>query len=598
MLPEDSNQEELAGRYQDGRSGRRWIVVVLVLAVGLSATIAVWRAVGTHEQSELRWATKLAAQAIRTDLLTDMEWQVIGLDRLAMLWEAADPPQNLWTRNAELYIRHRPGCVAVEWFTRDGEQRLVVSAAGKKGTRPLAFDGDPKALIEAVARSRIAMISAPESVSDGSRQWVVAYPVYASSQARGFIVAFFDLEESLDYILNDVRPLEFSFGVSAPNQAEYVLPGTSRKYEEDLGIVVAVPLPGTTWQLRVWPNADVVNEIRSKLPEVALTVGIAVSLLLALTLYFGIGASLSSARSRRATEELRREISTREGAQEELRRAHGELELRIDRRTGELAASNALLQKEVTEHQRAEELLRELTGRLFQLQDEERRRLARELHDGAVQNLDALALDVAMVREAVPAEDLRTNQLVRECSRLIEQSMGELRTISYLLHPPYLEELGLPAALRDFVEGFATRSGIQVTLEIDPKLGRLGRLELAIYRVVQEALSNVHRHAQSRTATITLARNAELVQLEIADAGRGIPPEVLAPSSSRLAGVGIAGMRERVRLLGGRLEMQSSSSGTRIQVVLPVTASDLITGKGGSSSISAAGGGSDDGRTC
>jgi signal transduction histidine kinase len=591
MLPDDSNREELAGRYQDGGSWRRWIVV-LVLAVGLSATIALWRAVATHEQSDLRWATKLAAQAIRTDLLTDMEWQVIGLDRLAMLWEAADPPQKLWTRNAELYIRHRPGCVAVEWFTRDGDQGVVVSAAGKRGTRPLAFDGVPKALIEAVSRSKTAMISAPEAVSDGSRQWVVTYPVYANGQARGFTVAFFDLEESLDYILNDVRPLDFSFGVSAPNQPEYILPGTSRKHEEHLEIVVEVPLPGTTWQLRVWPNADVVNEIRSRLPEVALAVGSAVSLLLALTLHFGIGAALSSARSRRATEELQREISMREGAQEELRRAQAELEIRIDRRTAELAASNALLQKEVTEHQRAEESLGELTGRLFQLQDEERRRLARELHDGAVQNLVALAMDMAMVRDTVPAEDISTTELVNECVRLIEQSTSELRTVSYLLHPPYFDELGLPAVLRDFVDGFATRSGIQVTLEIDPELGRLGQqLELAIYRVVQEALLNIHRHAQSCTATIALARHGEFVHLDIADAGRGIPPEVLAPNSCRLAGVGIAGMRERVRLLGGRLDIQSSSAGTRVQALLPVTTSDFCTRKGVSFNVSAAAGG-------
>jgi signal transduction histidine kinase len=588
MLPDDSNREELTGRYQDGGSGRRWIVL-LVLTVGMLGTIAVWRAVGTHEQSELRWATKLAAQAIRTDLLTDMEWLVIGLDRLALLWEAADPPQKLWTSNAELYIRHRPGCIAVEWLTRDGERRVVVWAAGKRGTRPLAFDGMPKALIEAVGKSKTSMLSVPVAVSDGSRQWVVARPVYARGEARGFILAFFDLEQSLDYILTDVRPLDFSFGVSAPNQPEYVLPGTSRTYEEDWGIVVDVPLSGTTWKLHVWPNADVVNAIRSRLPEVVLAAGSALSLLLALTLHFGAGAAIESARSKRANEALQREISMREGAQEELRRAHAELELRIDRRTAELAASNALLQKEVAEHQRAEELLGKLTGHLFQLQDEERRRMARELHDGAVQNLVALSMNIAMVRDAVPAEDISTKELVNECVRLIEQSTSELRTTSYLLHPPYFDELGLPPALRDFVDGFATRSGIQVTLEVDPELGRLGRQsEVAIYRVVQEALSNVHRHAHSRTATITLARDAELVHLDIADAGRGIPPEVLAPNSSHFTGVGIAGMRERVRLLGGRLEIQSSNAGTRIQAILPVKPYDLITGKGVSSNLGAA----------
>ncbi|MBZ5535271.1 MAG: hypothetical protein LAO31_04885 [Acidobacteriia bacterium] len=591
MLRDDSNREELAGRYQDGGSDRRWIAV-LVFAVGIAATIAVWRAIRTHEHSEMHWATKLAAEAIRTDLITDMEWQVLGLDRLAMLWEAADPAQELWTRNAELYIQHRTGCVAVEWLTPGGERRVVVMADGEMSTRPLAFDGMPKALIEAVTKSKAAMISTPEAVSDGSRQWAIAYPVYARGQSRGFIVTFFDVEQSLDYILNDVRPLDFSFAVLQSNQQEYLLPGTNRKHEHEWGTVVDVRLPGTTWQLRVWPNADVVNEIRSRLPEVTLAVGSVLSLLLALTLYFGTGAALASARMRLVNEALQREISTREGAQEELRRAHAELEMRIERRTAELAASNALLQKEVTEHQRAVASLGELTGRLFQLQDEERRRLARELHDGAVQNLVALAMNVGMIRDTVPAEDISTKALVNECGRLIEESTSELRTISYLLHPPYFDELGLSATLRDYVEGFASRSGMQVTLDIDPKLGRLGHeVELAIYRVVQEALSNVHRHAQCRTATITLTRQAEFVLLQIADTGRGIPPEILAPNS-RLAGVGIAGMRERIRLLGGRLEIQSSSSGTRIQAVLPLTTSDLFVRKTVSSDAAAADAGS------
>jgi two-component system NarL family sensor kinase len=288
------------------------------------------------------------------------------------------------------------------------------------------------------------------------------------------------------------------------------------------------------------------------------------------SLYLGANNALVYGRARRANEALQREVSVREGVQEELRRTQAELETRVDRRTADLAAANALLQREVTEHRHAEERLRDLTGRLFQLQDQERRRLGRELHDGAVQNLVALAMDVGMIRDALPAEDKRSKELASECVGLIGQSTGELRTISYLLHPPYFDELGLTASLRDFVDGFATRSGIQVTLDIDPSFGRLRYdVELAIYRVIQEALSNVHRHAESRTATISLARHAELVHLEVADAGRGIPPEILASEGARFAGVGIAGMRERIRGLGGRLEIQSDAGGTRIQAVLP-----------------------------
>jgi signal transduction histidine kinase len=558
----------LPRRDPDGGSDRRW-TAALALALGLLATFAAWRSVSSHEDSEVRRTTQLAAQAIKKSIVTEMEWQTLGLDRLAMLWKAADPAQELWTKNAELYIQHRPGCVAVEWLTSDGRNRVVVTAGGTS-TRALAFAGLPTALLGAASKARAAVISAPEALPDGTRQWAIAYPVYANGDPRGFVVTFFDLEQSLQHILADVKQLGFSVAVAPPSQPEYVLPGTSRRHDQEWGTAVDVPLSGTEWRLRVWPTSDVVYEIRSKLPEEALAFGCAVSLLLGLALYFSAEASRSYARVRRANEALKREIGLREYAEEELRVAHAELETRIDRRTGEVAAANALLQKEVAEHQRAEETLRQLTGRLFQSQDQERRRLARELHDGAVQNLVALAMDVGMIRDAVPADDTGTRGLVDECGRLIEQSMSELRTISYLLHPPYFDELGLTAALRDFVHGFATRSGIQVTLDVDPQLGRLGHeMELAIYRVVQEALSNVHRHATSRTATIALERHADFVQLEVTDAGRGIPPEILAREGAELSGVGIAGMRERVRALGGRLEIQSDCGGTSIQAVLP-----------------------------
>jgi two-component system NarL family sensor kinase len=551
-------------------SDYRW-TALLALAVGLLATAAAWRAERAHEQSDVRWATALAARAVRENLVTDVEWQMLGLDRLAMLWEAADPPQELWTRNAELYIQHRPGCVAVEWLTSSRERRVLVTRHGTINARPLAFAGRPEALLDAVSKAKIAMISAPEKLSDGSRQWVIAYPVYGRGQPRGYVVTFFDLEQSLAHILADVGSLGFSFGMSQPNQPEYVPPGTSREHEQEWGTAVAVPLPGTTWRLRVWPRGAVLSQVRSNLPEITEMVGVVVTLLLALSLYLGANSALVYGRARLANEALQREISAREGVQEELRRTQAELEVRVDRRTADLAAANALLQREVTEHRQAEERLRDLTGRLFQLQDEERRRLGRELHDGAVQNLVALAMNVGMIRDALPVEDKDSKELASECVALIEQSTSELRTISYLLHPPYFDELGLTASLRDFADGFATRSGIQVALDIDPNFGRLRHdVELGIYRVIQEALSNVHRHAESRTATISLARHPEFVRLEVADLGRGIPPEILAPEGARFAGVGIAAMRERIRGLGGRLEIQSDAGGTRIQAVLPV----------------------------
>lgn len=557
-------------------------VAIAVLIAGVLASFAGWWSFRTHEQFEVRDATRRAAQSIRIDLLEDLEWQVTGLDRLAMLWEAADPAQPLWTKNAELYIRHRPGCIAVEWLTPDGARNVVITEDGKE--RPLAFGGVPQELIASVTRSHEASMSAPEATTAGGRQWVIAYPVYAQGQLRGFILTFFDLERSLNSILDHVRHLGFSFGVSVPNQPEYVLPGTNRNHEREWGTELEVPVPGMTWHLRVWPNSDVVNEIRSLLPELAFTVGCCLSLLLSLSVYFAVRLAHSSERTQRANDDLQRannalqqEIKVREGAQEELRRAHADLERRIDQRTAELASANAMLRREVAEHTHTEHLLRDLTGRLFEVQDDERRRLARELHDGATQNLLALSMDISIVRDAIPAHDARNKELANKCVHLADESTKELRTVSYLLHPPYFDELGLASALQDFVEEFANRSGIQIRLDIDQKLGRLANhLGLGIFRIIQEALSNIHRHAHSPTASIEVARNGEFVYLRIADAGCGIPSEILDPNGSRLSGVGIAGMRERIRLLGGKLEIQSSNTGTTIQAVIPLNSSVLI----------------------
>jgi len=544
-----------------------------ILAIGIVLAIAASRMIAAHEHVEIGWATRLAAEAIQTDIREDMEWQRVGLDRLALLWEAADPPQKLWISNADLYIQHRPGCVAVEWLGVNGEKRAVVTA--NRVPTPLAFGGRPDAAMEAAKRSGNAMFSAPAAVDGGGIQYAIAFPAYTNDQFRGFVVSFFDAARSIDENLSDVRGLGFSFALTLPGQPEYLLPGMNREHEQDWGQTVDVPLPGITWHLRVWPNPDALYRIRSALPEATLIIGLVLSLLASLTSYFAVAVGRSSTRIRLANEALQKEMAVREGADKELRRARDELDKRVHERTSELAGANALLQKEIADHKQSEETLRELTGRVFRLQDEERRRLARELHDGAVQNLVALAMDMGMVRDAIPAEDVSTKDLLHECVRLVEQSTNELRTISLLLHPPYFDELGLPAALRDYVEGFSTRSGIRATLEIDPDLGRLGHeLELTIFRVVQEALSNIHRHAKSATARIAIVRDAEFVRLEVADAGRGIPPEILAANRSTLPGVGIAGMRERVRLRGGHLEIQSSADGTTICAVLPLPSAD------------------------
>jgi PAS domain S-box-containing protein len=208
-------------------------------------------------------------------------------------------------------------------------------------------------------------------------------------------------------------------------------------------------------------------------------------------------------------------------AAEELRKAHDELELRVRERTADLVQSNHLLQGEILERREAEQQVQELSRRMMRVQEEERRNLARELHDGATQNLVALTLNMAPILEAIDVAPA-TRAMIEECMRLIDESTNELRTISYLLHPPLLEELGLSRTLRGYVEGFSKRSGIAVSLTTEGELDGLGfDIELAVFRIVQESLSNVHRHSHSSTAAILLIRQGASLHLEIADQGRG-----------------------------------------------------------------------------
>lgn len=224
---------------------------------------------------------------------------------------------------------------------------------------------------------------------------------------------------------------------------------------------------------------------------------------------------------------------------------------------------------DITERKLAEAALRGLTARLLRAQDEERRRLARELHDTTAQNLAALAMNISVMAGDGSVADPRLRKLIADCEQLVERSVGELRTVTFLLHPPLLDEFGLKRAMRDYAEGFASRSGLRVELDLADELGRLpDEIELALFRVLQEGLGNVHRHSGSPSAHICLARAGGEVTLEVRDVGRGMGGRDQAAGLP--AGVGIAGMRERLRQLGGRLEIESDLPGTRVRAILPL----------------------------
>ena len=223
--------------------------------------------------------------------------------------------------------------------------------------------------------------------------------------------------------------------------------------------------------------------------------------------------------------------------------------------------------EDIYERKRTADALRELSGRLLRLQDEERRHVARELHDTTVQSLAALAINLNVVKDSVAELNPRAQACLSECLGLVEQCSREIRTLSYLLHPPLLDEVGLGLALRWFVDGYAKRTGIRVELEMPSELGRLPRdIELALFRMVQEGLTNIHLHSRSKTAHICLKCGPDQAVLTIADEGRGFPPGVLeggGPHGAEL-GVGILGMRERIRLLGGQFEILTGSNGTTL----------------------------------
>ncbi|HUJ11454.1 MAG TPA: PAS domain-containing protein [Verrucomicrobiae bacterium] len=225
--------------------------------------------------------------------------------------------------------------------------------------------------------------------------------------------------------------------------------------------------------------------------------------------------------------------------------------------------------EDVTERRKSEEALRRLSIQLLQSQDEERRRIARELHDSTGQRLAAVAMHLSAIDGACEALDPAARKALTESCTLLDECLREIRTLSYLLHPPLLDERGLASALSWYVEGAAQRSGIEVGLEISLDLQRLPReIEITLFRVVQEALTNIHRHSGSSTATIRLVADRGTICLEVRDAGTGFLTQ-RSDGLPETMGVGITGMHERVRQLGGRLEIQSGIKGTTLRVVLP-----------------------------
>jgi PAS domain S-box-containing protein len=252
------------------------------------------------------------------------------------------------------------------------------------------------------------------------------------------------------------------------------------------------------------------------------------------------------------------DVTQRKQTEEELRYARTQLEKRVQERTEELRKAN--------------DGLRNLSARLLNARDNEARRVARELHDSVGQLVAAISMNIGKIKAESHKLSEEATKAVAENEIMVQQIGMEIRTISHLLHPPLLEELGLQSALRWCVDGFSERSGVRTTLEISPDLGRMSsEVETCIFRIVQECLTNIHRHSGSPTAEVRLARKDHEVVLEVRDFGKGLPEGWSQPTENGAKGVGFRGMVERVRYLRGGLSAQSDGRGTVVTAKLPWT---------------------------
>ena len=242
----------------------------------------------------------------------------------------------------------------------------------------------------------------------------------------------------------------------------------------------------------------------------------------------------------------------------------GSLERRVAERTHELATKNAEMETQT-------EIVQQLSVRLLQAGDEERRRIARDLHDSAGQTLTAVGLNLAAIEREAKEVAPGVASTAAESRMLVKQLIEEIRTLSYLLHPPLLEESGLISAISWLAGGITKRSQIDVKLELADEIGRLPQdLELAVFRIVQECLANVYRHSGSKSATIRLDRDSQELLLQVEDEGRGMSPQQLSALQTSGSGVGLRGIQERIRPFSGSFDIQSNRNGTKIEVKFPL----------------------------
>lgn len=659
------------------------------MIVGATAAIglAFWHPLQKEEHSHVHYVTMVFARSVQTELLEEIQSEMLEQVQLARQWGLEEKlSRSQWDARAKLFIAHHPGHLAVQWVDANYRVRFLITEPESEAYRnTLTVTEVPlRRLLEDLAlRGEQNAILAPAfRLWNGNIGRRIIVPIYRSKQFLGFLITVINEEEVIHGVLAGHAGLGYAIAVLEDNDEIYRTPGSNPENARAWAQDADLRLPGALWRVRVWPEAELLRRMQSKLPLLLLIMGSVIGLLLFLTVdlarsayrtgqalqesqarYLGIISSARDAiitvdenqritmfnrsaeeifrcpssdaigqpvnqfiperfreahrqhiqnfgrtgvtsrsmyspgtlwgvradgeefpveasisQTNTATEELYtvilRDISMRKRTEEELRRARDELESKVEERTADLRSANQKLETEIDERRQAEESLQGLSGRLLNLRDEERRRIARELHDSTAQILGAVAIDLEKVRRLVANGDsLKAQPLLAQSSDLVERATSELRTISYLLHPPMLDDLGLEGVLPWYTAGFSSRSGIRVNLYAQGDLGRFpAEIELTLFRILQEALTNIHRHSGSSTVEITVRKDSDRVTLQIVDHGCGIPPEALNAirSAKAVVGVGTAGMRERVRQIGGSLQIDSGGGGTSITATIPI----------------------------
>lgn len=504
----------------------------LVAVLGLMATIFLWHALRHQEEAQTERNVKLATYSIRADMIADMNIRIQGLLHIAKMWQVWEKPQKgEFELHASLYISHEPGCIAIGWVSPEFNVNWVVPVDGDLRIRELnlSLDDAQRRSLDRSLQTHDAVVGHSVQLSQDELFLPVWVPVFDNDRFQGFIAGVFRIRTLLDDVTSDHADLGYEVTVAEGANPIYhltnVIPRNQWAQE------ATVPLPGITWRLEIWPGAKAMPDTYP-LSEVVLLGGMLVVFLLVLSVYLAQKARLWARN---------------------------------------VEAANQELLKENAERRRTEDSMHRLSAYLLQVQDEERRHIARELHDSTAQTLYGLTIKLRLIQSASPQSNPESDQLLAESRELAEQCLREMRTMAYLLHPPSLDELGLVPACRSLIKGFTERSGILVDVKAPPDLDRLPReIEITLFRVVQESLSNIHRHSGSQTACVQLSQGEEEIRLEVSDRGRGLVRELIDREiDGTQIGVGIAGMRERLRQLGGLLEVRSSSKGTTVVAVLP-----------------------------